>query len=72
MHPSRILTIGDVAAHFGVEPWQVRRLYQRGLLPPATRVGVYRVAFESDLPTIEGALVRAGYIPRQEVCDAAS
>ena len=31
------LTIGDVARRFACQPWQVRRLFERGLLPPAAR-----------------------------------
>jgi DNA-binding transcriptional MerR regulator len=58
------LTIGAVADHFGVAPWQVRRLFERGMLPPAARVGAYRVVDPSDLPKIEGALREAGYWPQ--------
>lgn len=60
------LTIGTVAARFGVPPWQVRRLFERGLLPPAPRVGAYRVVAEAELPRVEAALVAAGYLQRKE------
>jgi DNA-binding transcriptional MerR regulator len=56
------MTIGEVASHFGVQTWQVRRLFQRGLLPPALRVGVYRVVNNDELPAIEAALRQAGYL----------
>jgi DNA-binding transcriptional MerR regulator len=56
------LTIGNIAARFGVPAWQVRRLFERGLLPPAARVGAYRVIAESDLPRVEEALRKAGYL----------
>jgi DNA-binding transcriptional MerR regulator len=62
----KTLTIGAVAKHFGVSPWQVRRLFERGMLPPAARVGAYRVVEAADLPNIEESLRKAGYLPRQQ------
>jgi hypothetical protein len=59
---NEIFTIGDVARLYGVSLWQVRVLYERGLLPPAKRVGAYRVVLTADLPAVEAALVRAGYL----------
>ncbi len=56
------LTTGDVARHFGVPRWAVRRLYESGQLPPAERLGRYRVIRKIDLPTIEAALVAAGHL----------
>jgi DNA-binding transcriptional MerR regulator len=61
------LTIGATAARFGVRPWHVRRLFERGLLPPAARLGCYRVISECDLPIIEQALRQAGYLSREVV-----
>jgi hypothetical protein len=52
-----------VARHYGVEPWQVRRLFERGLLPEAHRVGAYRVIAVDDLPQVEAVLKAAGYLP---------
>ena len=60
-HP--FLTIGQVAAHCEVEPWQVRRLFERKLLPAAARVGAYRVIARDDLPRVTEALRQAGYLP---------
>jgi DNA-binding transcriptional MerR regulator len=57
-----ILTIGAVARHFGCPAWCVRRLFERGLLPPAPRVGAYRVITAGDLPLVERALRAAGYL----------
>ena len=54
------LTIGAVADHFGVAPWQVRRLFERGMLPPAARVGAYRVVDPSDLDGGRGRKIPAG------------
>jgi hypothetical protein len=59
---SPYLTLGQVAARYGVRLWQVRRLYERKLLPEPARVGAYRVIRESDLPQIGAALQRAGYL----------
>jgi DNA-binding transcriptional MerR regulator len=58
-------TIGTVAHRFGVAAWQVRRLYERGILPPAARVGAYRVVDPADLPKIEAALRETGYLSRE-------
>ena len=43
MHDPNCLTVGAVARRFGVPAWQIRRLFERGLLPPAARLGAYRV-----------------------------
>jgi DNA-binding transcriptional MerR regulator len=59
------LTIGAVAEHFGVLAWQVRRLFERGILPPAARVG-HRVVDQTGLPKIETALRQAGYLESHE------
>jgi DNA-binding transcriptional MerR regulator len=56
------LTIGAVAGRLGVAAWQVRRLYERGILPPAKRIGPYRVIDPADLPKVESALRQAGYL----------
>lgn len=61
-----ILTLGDVARRYGCPVWKLRRLYERGKLPPAERAGQYRVVRPADLPTIEAALRRAGYIRQAE------
>ena len=59
-------TIGGAASRLGVAPWQIRRLYERGILPPAARVGAYRVIDPDDLPKIETALCDAGYVRLQD------
>lgn len=55
-------TVGAVAIRFGCRPWQVRRLFERGLLPQPPRVGAYRVIPAADLPRVEAALRLAGYL----------
>jgi DNA-binding transcriptional MerR regulator len=61
-----VLTIGALARHFNCPAWQVRRLFERGFLPPATRVCPYRVVSASDLPTVKLALQDAGYLHAKE------
>jgi DNA-binding transcriptional MerR regulator len=61
-----IITLGVVARHYGCKPWQVRRLFERGLLPPARRVGAYRIVSTDELPRVEQALRDAGYLPLSE------
>jgi len=62
-----VYTIGSVARHFGCPTWRIRRLFERGLLPPASRVGAYRVIAAKDLPLVEMALRQAGYLQDIEV-----
>jgi hypothetical protein len=62
MSDNTCLTLGDVARRLGYHVWQVRRLYERSLLPPAKRIGQYRVVDECDLGIVEKALRAAGYI----------
>jgi hypothetical protein len=64
MNTPEVYTIGGLARHFGVEAWQVRRLFQRNLLPPAARLGAWRVVTADDLPVVEQALRSAGYLAR--------
>lgn len=59
---ARALTTGDVARMFGCEVWQVRRLYERRLLPDGPRFGPYRLIDAADLPRVEDALKAAGYL----------
>ena len=57
------MTTTAVAELFGVRPWQVRRLYESGRVPePPARMGAYRLIRPADLPVIQAALVRAGYL----------
>ena len=68
-----IMTTSDAAQYFTengfpVSPWQVRRVYETGLLPePETRLGAYRLIRSSDLPRLEDALRKAGYLPADSV-----
>jgi DNA-binding transcriptional MerR regulator len=65
------LTIGEVAKRFGCHAWQVRRAITRRLLDEPARVGAYRVFFAEQLPAIEAALRRAGYLPEGGPTNAA-
>jgi DNA-binding transcriptional MerR regulator len=66
-----VMTLGDVARLVGVDVWQVRRLYERGLLPPAARVGGKRVVSAAELPRVRRALTEAGYLRSEEPAPAA-
>jgi hypothetical protein len=63
---TQLYTVGSLAHHFGVKPWQVRRLFSRGFLPAAARLGPSRVFSADDLPAVEDALRRAGYLPGED------
>ncbi len=63
MNQDAPMTLGAVARHFKCRTWQIRRLFERNLLPPAARVGTYRVIAAIDLPLVEKALRVAGYLP---------
>jgi DNA-binding transcriptional MerR regulator len=60
MDKKRVFTTGDLAAHFGVPIWAIRKCWERGLLPPAERVGNYRVVDASRLGMVEAAALRTG------------
>lgn len=62
MNASDLMTLGEVADHFGVQVWRVRRLFDRGLYPEPDRVGQSRVIPAKDLPKVEAALKEAGYL----------
>jgi DNA-binding transcriptional MerR regulator len=62
---SPVYTTGDIAKRLGCQVWQIRRLYERGLLREPARAGAYRVVAESDVPAVEQALRIAGYLPPQ-------
>lgn len=45
----------DLARHFGVPVWRIRRVLD-AMEPPPRRAALYRIVDESDLPRIEAAL----------------
>lgn len=61
-------TMGDIARRHNIPAWCVRRLFERGFLPPAARVGRYRVVATQDLPGVERALRDAGYLRSEAAC----
>jgi hypothetical protein len=65
-YPSTPFMLGTAARHFGCQVWQLRRLYESGILAEPPRVGAFRVVTEADLPAIEAALREAGYLPARE------
>ena len=65
MLPVLAMTVGEVARYFAerglpVTPRHVRRCFERGLLPPAQRLGADRVVAQADLPLVEKALRQGG------------
>lgn len=70
---SEYLTLGEAAdaltrsTSHPTHDWQIRRLYERGLLPPAERIGRNRVVRRRDLPKVLEALRAAGYVPAEAV-----
>ncbi|MCI0460131.1 MAG: hypothetical protein L0Z62_24530 [Gemmataceae bacterium] len=73
MSTSPYLTLGVVAEHFrelgfAIDTWHVRRAIERKFLSEPPRCGVYRVFHPEDLPRIENALRKAGYL--REVVNA--
>jgi hypothetical protein len=65
-----VLSLGDISRHFDRPIWMIRRVFTRGFLPEPKRVGVYRVVRAKDLPAVEAALRRAGYLPAKETTEA--
>jgi hypothetical protein len=66
-HTRALMTMGDVARHFGVTVVQVRRMVERGLVPQsaAARIGRWRFVDPDNLPVFEQALVEAGHIRKR-------
>jgi AraC-like DNA-binding protein len=71
MNNPPFLTVGDLAQHFKVSSWKIRRIFERGLLPQPLRLGLYRAIPSADLHKVERALREAGYLA-EEVAHAAS
>jgi hypothetical protein len=63
-------TLGDIARHHDRPVWMVRRVFERGLLPEPARIGGYRVVPLTDVPLVEAAMRRAGYLPAAEQATA--
>ena len=60
----QLITIGKVAELTGYTIGQVRKLYERGILPEPQRCGFYRVVLTTEVPKIEAAL-KARYRKRE-------
>lgn len=58
------LTMGQVAERIGqgAQVWQIVRIFNRELLPPAMRLGRYRVVPEGRLKEIATVLREAGFL----------
>ena len=60
--PKTLYSTGQAAKVVGIRPDQVMRLYERGLMPPAQRVGIHRAIPVDDLPRLKEAAIEAGYL----------
>ncbi|HQR07137.1 MAG TPA: hypothetical protein PLN21_09960 [Gemmatales bacterium] len=59
------LTLGALAKRYpGLQVWQIRRLFERGLVPEPPRVAGLRIIPIDDVPKIVTALKNAGYLTR--------
>lgn len=59
---SQFATLGEVAVYFGLKVWQIRRLFERRLLPEPPRFGQNRMVKRSQFPAVEAALRKGGYL----------
>ena len=60
---TQVLSLGEVAAHFGCKTWQIRRLFERKLMAEPPRFGMFRMLRRSQLGEVEAALKKGGYLP---------
>jgi hypothetical protein len=69
MRITEFFTTTGVAKHYTakgypLKSWQIRRAYERELIcEPEMRFGQYRVISADDLPLLEKALAKLGYLP---------
>ena len=56
------LSTGQAAKKVGIRSWEVSRLYERGMMPPAARAGNRRIIPIEDLPALREAAKQAGYL----------
>jgi hypothetical protein len=59
---SEVMSTSEAARRLGVGVWAVRRVYEKKLLPDAPRIGQNRLIRGDDLPHLEAALRKAGYL----------
>lgn len=57
-----LFNMGRLSARYGLPVWKIRRLYERGKLPPARRHGRDRVVSTEELPALEHVMREMGYI----------
>jgi hypothetical protein len=60
------LTISEASLSIGIEPWQLRRLYNRQLVPEPARYGNNRVVKPDDLPGLRRAAKSVGYLKEND------
>ena len=60
-----IFTTADTADLFGVQTWQIQRLFSEGALPDVNRFAGKRVITRAMLPAIVDALRNRGWLPAE-------
>jgi hypothetical protein len=60
-----LFTTTQLAAHFGVEPWQVRRVID-SLDHVLVRAGHYRLVPAEQLGVVEAEMQRRGYVKTEQ------
>jgi hypothetical protein len=58
------LTLGQIANRLGCQLWHVQRVFDRGLVNEAPRVGRQRVVYPDQIPAVRQALTDAGFLNR--------
>lgn len=64
----RIFSLGDLAEHLGVQMWRLQRLYELEVpgMPTPQIVGRIRVLTEEDIPAVQAALAKRGWLKQRE------
>ncbi len=56
-------SVEEIALMHRIPSWRVRRLFEAGDLPEPRRFAGARVLTDGDLPIIEAALMKRGWLP---------
>jgi excisionase family DNA binding protein len=62
MPEKQFYSTGEVSKILGIRSLHVSRIYERGFMPPATRVGPHRIIPAADLDALREAAKAAGYL----------
>jgi len=64
MAVAEVLSLPEAAALLKVGPWTLRKMFRRGLIKEAPRVGLHRCVLRRDLPRLRRALEAGGFLRR--------